>query len=298
MGVGKGGGQASAAAGMQADFAKQLFQQSGPLRDLLFGTPGTAGTAAVAASPGRFIPGGDSEGYQFPDIAARPAVPGIPGTPGLVQGLLTQPSGIFPAERDMLESQFSRAREGIISGGPGRGGLQASLLAQNEAERAFGLTGLASQGQQRQIENIFRTGGLVTGQNQLSLGGLGSAAGTFSGLAGQQAALAGQLGQAAGLTAGLGMAGKTGAGAGAGKGAAAAAPLVAACWIAKAIYGQHSVEAALARLWIFRLWSGPLASACRWLYRLTGRRVARSRLLCLTLRPLFDLAVARAERAR
>ena len=295
MGGGKGGGAAGAAAGQQAEIAQQLFRQSGPLRDLLFGTPGTS---AVAAQPGRFIPGNESEGFQFPGIAGSPAVL---GTSGLLQGLLTQPTGVFPAERDTLESQFSRAREGILSGGPARGGLQSTLLANLESERAAGLTGLASMGQQRQIENIFRTGGLVTGQNQLSLGGLGSAAGTFSNLAGQRAALAGQLGQAAGLTAGLGMAGKGAGGAAAGKGAAETAATLAAgggafCWIAAALYGYGTEEFRLARRWIFEEWNSPLAILSRFLYRTFGQRIATWPLALRMLRPWFDLAVQKARR--
>ena len=208
---GKGAGAASGAAGQQAAIANQLFQETGPLRGLLFGTPGTPATAG--------IPGGWSfgrEGDINPPREAGPQwLPGTPGQPagagrpGLIEGVLTGPN-VFPAERDVLERQFSRARENIISAGPARGGLQSSLLAANEAERAFGVTGLESMGQQRRQENIFRTAGLTTGQAGVSLAGLGSSGNIYSGLAGQQAGLAGQLGQAAGLAVGMRGLGKAG----------------------------------------------------------------------------------------
>jgi hypothetical protein len=153
-------------------------------------------------------------------------------------------------------------------------------------------------GQQRQIENIFRTAGVTTGQNQLSLGGLGSAGGIFSGLAGQQAAMAGQLGQAAGLTAGLGMAGK-----GAGAAGKAAVPTQVAlagggafCWIARAIYGDSSIEAELAQRWIADEWRGPVAILSRFLYRTFGQRVATWPWALRLLRPWFDVAVQKARR--
>src|SRR3972149_1315414 len=101
-GSGKGGGGTSASQ-TQSQLAQQLFAQTGPLRDLLFGSPGTA---AVAATPGRFIGGGDSDGTFLPGLAGSPAVP---GSPGMLQNLLTNPPNV-PFERDVLESQFGRAR--------------------------------------------------------------------------------------------------------------------------------------------------------------------------------------------
>src|SRR3972149_1018168 len=253
-GSGKGGGGTSASQ-TQSQLAQQLFAQTGPLRDLLFGSPGTA---AVAATPGRFIGGGDSDGSFLPGLAGSPAVP---GSPGMLQNLLPNPPNV-PFERDVLESQFGRARENILSGSPARGGALNTSLANLESQRALGVTGLVQSQQQQQIENMFRTAGVATGQTQLSLGGLGQAGGTLAaaGAASQQA----QAQMLGGLGTGLGF--MIGSGKAPGSVKAAAPVAAAACWIARAIYGHRSIEAVLARAWIFSLWHGRTADFCRFLY--------------------------------
>jgi len=202
MGGGKGGGGGTAASETQARLAEQLFKQSGPLRDLLFGVPGTGPVGAVPR--GGFF---DREGTFIetsPDVAATP---GTPGAPGMLENLLRNPPGA-PFERDVLESQFGRARENLLGSTPIRGGQLGSSLANLEAQRALGVTGLEQAQQQRQMENIFRTAGLTTGQTQLSLGGLGQAGGTLAaaGAASQQAqaSMLGGLGTGLGILVGMG----------------------------------------------------------------------------------------------
>ena len=197
MGSGGKGGGGTATSQTQARLAEQLFAQTGPLRDLLFGIPGTA---AVAARPEQFIPGSGESGVDrfVPGLAGSPAVP---GSPGMLQNLLTNPPNV-PFERDVLESQFGRARENILAGSPARGGALNTSLANLESQRALGVTGLVQSQQQQQIENMFRTAGVATGQTQLSLGGLGQAGGTLAaaGAASQQA----QAQMLGGLGTGLG----------------------------------------------------------------------------------------------
>lgn len=166
MGGGKGGGrQANEPAQIQAQLSQQLFQQSDPLRSFLLTGQG------------------------------QPTGP--------LADLLTQtPSNVF--ERGVLESQFGRARENILAGAPARGGQLAASLADLESQRALGVTGLAQAQQQRQIENIFRVFGGVTGTGQVALGGLGQAGSTLAaaGAAQQQS----RLGLLGGLGTGIGMA--------------------------------------------------------------------------------------------
>lgn len=285
MGGGGKGGRGDSASQTQAALAQQLFAQSGPLRDLLFGTPGTP---AVAPTPGQRIGGSQGEPLSFgPSIAGSPAVP---GRPGMLQNLLTNPPEV-PFERDVLESQFGRAREGILAGAPIRGGQLASSLADLESQRALGVTGLAQAQEQQRIQNLFNVAGLATGQTQVSLGGLGQAGSTLAaaGAARQQS----QLQALGGLGLGLGTA--VGAGKAPGSVKAAAPAAAAACWIARALYGRRSIEAALARLWIFSLWRGRFADLCRFLYWRFGRRVSHWPCVLTMLRPWFDLAVKRAR---
>lgn len=68
------------------------------------------------------------------------------------------------------------------------------------------------------------------------------------------------------------------------------------CWVAFAIYGP-GCKWALARFYIFSVWQGRTADIVRVAYRAIGPRLARSRRLCRMLKPLFDLAVKRGERA-
>lgn len=184
MGGGKGGGRGDAASQTQAALAQQLFQESTPLRQLIIGAPPGVDPSTI---PG-FPPG------------LQPTTPGG-ATPGLLQNLLMNPPNV-PFERDVLESQFGRAREDILSGIPARGGQLTTALADLSSQRALGVTGLAQAQEQQRIQNLFNVAGLTTGQTQVALGGLGQAGSTLAaaGAARQQ----GQLGALGGLGAGIG----------------------------------------------------------------------------------------------
>lgn len=75
-----------------------------------------------------------------------------------------------------------------------------------------------------------------------------------------------------------------------------AAISAAGCWVALAIYGP-SREFVLARYWIVEAWQGCVADITRLIYRKVGRHVAKSKMLCRLLKPLFDIAVKRGEQA-
>ena len=201
---------------------------------------------------------------------------------------------VFAPEREAIESQFGRARENIISGTPARGGLMSRLLADVETERAQAL-GAQEAGVRREgFEQALRLGWGAPGT---ALSGLGSAAASFGGLFQSQAQLEaaeqGAKGEARGSAAMLGLVAYLGKPAAAG---AAAIPFV--CWVARAIYGDGTLQALLARRWIFERWRGPLACLVRCVYCLTGQRLAaairRWPAVSSLLRPWFDRAVRHA----
>ena len=205
MGAGKGGGGANAASQTQARLAEQLFQQTGGLRDVILGTPGLPAIGAQA--PGGFF---DRDAGTFvPTSPGIPAQAAIPGTSGMLQNLLTNPPNV-PFERDVLESQFGRAREDILSNVPARGGQLNTALADLASQRALGVTGLAQSQEQQRIQNLFNVAGLTTGQTQVSLGNLGQAGSTLAaaGAARQQsqASMLGGLGTGLGVLIGSGKA--------------------------------------------------------------------------------------------
>lgn len=94
-----------------------------------------------------------------------------------------------------------------------------------------------------------------------------------------------------------------------GQGAAAMQALMAAyamysmasalCWVADAIYGEGSEEAAMARLWISTGWKGRIADVTRTIYKKIGPTVAgvvkKSSVLKAILKPLFNQAVKRGR---
>lgn len=150
---------------IQGDIAQTIFQQTGPFRNATLG-----GTTLA-------------EPVTIEDV---------------------QQSPLFPAVKQSTEQQFDRARENIIGTTPS-GGVLDRLLANTEAARASSLAGaqgaLAGEEQARR-ERAFQ---LATGAPAVSLGGLSSAAGTLSGIAGQQAAIAqAEADRSAGKSSGIG----------------------------------------------------------------------------------------------
>lgn len=77
------------------------------------------------------------------------------------------------------------------------------------------------------------------------------------------------------------------------QGASSLGGVLAACWIARRIYGERSCDALMARYFIFYRWRGPVAHVVRRLYRANGEFVSRRRWAIL-LKPLFDVAVRKA----
>ena len=76
-----------------------------------------------------------------------------------------------------------------------------------------------------------------------------------------------------------------------------ATPLISACWVADALYGEGTMQAKCARLWVTTGWQGWQADAFRALYYKLGPAVAalvkRSRLARRLMRPLFDRFVTK-----
>lgn len=111
--------------------------------------------------------------------------------------------------RDVLERQFTRARESAIAQAPTLGGALASSLTDLEAQRALGVTAIEAQANEatRQLsQQLFGVGldleqrevdtdrrrrdalfaaalGLGTGESSTALGGLAGASGTYTNIA-------------------------------------------------------------------------------------------------------------------
>ena len=130
--------------------------------------------------------------------------------------------------REGLESQFATSRENIINRIPARGGQLNELLAANERARAqaVGTLGLDQAFAEAQADLALRQGLFTQGFNTafgfptFSLGGLGSAAASFSAAAnraaGIQQARTDQILSIAGVAAGGGFGGGGGTGGGGG----------------------------------------------------------------------------------
>lgn len=122
----------------QADFAREMLDQSNPLRE-------------------GFI----QQLQQFMLTGAiPPALTGYAGESPNLYGLDTfMKSGELPpslrmddvtaASRDTLEQQFARAKESTIGAAPTMGGHLADALTGLEGERAFGVTGITSADAER-----------------------------------------------------------------------------------------------------------------------------------------------------
>lgn len=64
------------------------------------------------------------------------------------------------------------------------------------------------------------------------------------------------------------------------------------CWIAARLFGEGSLQFSFARWWIFNgRWHG--ARVVRWAYLRWGKPLARSRVVCVVLRPAFEAAARR-----
>jgi hypothetical protein len=74
--------------------------------------------------------------------------------------------------------------------------------------------------------------------------------------------------------------------------ASIAAPFFAGCWVADALYGEKTIQAQCARLWVCEGWQGWEADAFRAVYRRVGPTLAalirRMPGLGRLVRPLFD----------
>lgn len=108
----------------------------------------------------------------------------------------------FASLKDMIEKQYSRARESIIASTP-QGGPLSSALARLEGQRASATAQGIGDLTERETSRAFA---LATGQTPVALGSLGSAAGSLGQIGAAQAAQQGQalqgIGTGIGLTAG------------------------------------------------------------------------------------------------
>lgn len=108
----------------------------------------------------------------------------------------------FASLKDMIEKQYSRARENIIASTP-QGGPLSSALARLEGQRASATAQGIGDLTERETSRAFA---LATGQTPVALGSLGSAAGSLGQIGAAQSAQQGQalqgIGTGIGLTAG------------------------------------------------------------------------------------------------
>ena len=191
------------------------------------------------------------------------------------------PSG---PEREVLESQFGRARENILAGGS-RGGLLREQLAGADIARARGVADITGRGRERALR--FASGIGFEGPSLTNAGSqLGMAGQSLAQMAGAQEAQQSQLGMGAGQLAG--QAKKT-----------LLPLLLMGCWIAAVLYGYGSREFHLARYWIFEGWQGFWADLCRSIYLKWGERAARfiqnhAWIKQYFIKPIFDIAVRKA----
>lgn len=260
---------------------------------------------------------GQSWPIQVPAANTMGGVPAptmVPGTPETtVTEETLQPSilrGVFAPARDALELQYQAARRAIEETSPSRGGQLNRQLGDLTTQRARSVAGLEAD----LLKNAFQLAyGISTGTPGQALSGLssintGNAAQTLLGAGGlqaQQNALAAQqgmaLGQGLGQLAGMGAKGAmTGKGLGSALGGAESAIALSPaflCWVADALYGEGSIQARLARLWVSEGWQGPAADAFRAVYRRLGPPLARlirqHPWLGHLVRPLFDRFVSR-----
>jgi len=130
---------------LQLGIAKELYGKSTPLRD--------SGVGQLE----QFLNYG-SLPYAFqtargPDLAGLDTFLQTGTLPTAVQrrGLPSVPD-LTAANRDVLEQQFDVAKDNLIAQAPTQGGRLASSLAALEAQRALGVTQLATQQRSRQYE--------------------------------------------------------------------------------------------------------------------------------------------------
>lgn len=187
---------------------------------------------------------------------------------------------VFAPEREAVESQFHNAKENLMESIPARGGELNRRLVDLNIGRASALGGLEAGVRRDAMNQALQVGFQAPATAMAGLGNAGA-------LYGQNAGLASQREQAE----------KQGVGSSIGTIAGIAA--MAYCWVAEAIYGTDAEEFKLARWWISTQWEGRLADAARFVYRHVGPGLAphvrRHRALRVMLKPLFDLAVARAR---
>lgn len=211
---------------------------------------------------------------------------------------LSNPEPQIAASRDYLERIAGPSiMNSLISSGMGRSGAQAEAFGNAGAQLALPILQQAQQA------------GTLYGQTQLGLGGLTEQRTLDRLMAALDAAGAGRRAQYEGevqnplnilmqLLTGLPTLAATSQSTGRQSGSSWNFGL---CWIADAIYGVDSPEASLARYWISFGWQGPVATIARCGYAMVGRPVAalakRSSCVRRWLRPVFDIAVRRAQTA-
>jgi hypothetical protein len=143
--------------GTQARIAEELWKMTGPVR-----------------------------GYQLDDFA-RFFSPGAKYDPSELPGF----SPIYSSARTGLEDQYKQARESLLGNVP-RGGAQIEALTQLEAGRAGDVGSLPSLISKDIISDLYNKAyGVAWNSPQVSLGGLGGAASTYTSRS--NAAVAAQL---------------------------------------------------------------------------------------------------------
>ena len=200
---------------MQAEIAQKLFTQTDPLRTSLFGAPAEPAPPNVqqrVAQLDQILGGGDAERFGlFTDAELqelrreRDALTAAPGGRPAVRGILPAfletgeiPTALEPITgpvREDIESQFGRAREGLLERTPVRGGQLSQALAALETDRARTVSRLRAEFEAPIRQTLFGTAASAAlGAPPTAITGLSGAGAQF----GQIAARAAQEQQAQG----------------------------------------------------------------------------------------------------
>ena len=228
-----------------------------------------------------------------------------------LENMVSNPTGYSPADLTALRTgasdqvaqgvanakQAVQANEAAHDSGLPSGvneQINASVDTAGAQQGAAAQREITEQDDQLKLQNYWKAIGALSGQAELeapqSYAGAATSAGNSVAnlsqavLASQQAGwqdFGGVLSGIGGLATGAGSIGKG----------------FGLCWIAAAIYGGWlDARTITVRRWIMndlsRTWYGaPLV----WLYAKTGRQIAKSKLLVSMLKPVFDLALMKAQ---
>ena len=137
------------AAGTQAELARNLAEESDPLRSELLGQYENFLTLGILP-PAYNGSGEEANTYGLDEFLAGGEIP---------EALGFERNTAY--NRDVLEQQFQRARENTLNAAPAQGGRLADSLTDLEGQRALGITGLESQASQQEQDlrkSLYSTG--------------------------------------------------------------------------------------------------------------------------------------------